>query len=234
MKRITKYIALLMSLIMMLSSLSFGVSAEAFSQPEITENEATAVNNSDYKSDTVALLYLCSNWTGFPSLGHIWIYIENVSNKAMKVGVYDLPAGEGVSVGTFGLTRSDGFGVYYNIEAYTGNLFGMGESMYLMTELNQKEFDNVSNKIATSNFWDPAIFNCAFFAITTWMTGGGSIMMPIVVFPTFARIQMKLQNYKSGLKMFYPSRENVYKQIGNGSSAKLRKVVDGSVDTPPG
>lgn len=235
MKKITKLTALLMSLVMIICSFSFGASAEAYTQPDYSGKEPTAVNSSsDYSSDTVALLYLCSNWTGLPSLGHIWIYVENVSKSNLTVGVYNLPSGEGVSIGTFGLTRSDGFGVYYNVEAYTGNLFGMGESMYMMTELNQKEFDSVSSKIANSNFWDPVVFNCAYFAISTWNTGGGSYMMPIVVLPMFARIQMKLHSHKSNLKMFYPEREDVYKQIGNGSSAILKNVKPGTLDTPPG
>lgn len=196
--------------------------------------EEPPVEPPEYAPDTVALLYLCTNWTGFPSLGHIWIYIENVSDETLTVGIYDLPAGEGVSVGTFGLTRSDGFGIYYNIEAYTGNLLGMDDSFSIKTEMNRSEFNKVSAKIARSNFWDPIIFNCAFFAITCWNLGGGSFMLPVVVFPIFARLQMKFRDYEVGIKMFYPDITRVHKQKGFGSSAYLDSVDPGSLDTPPG
>ncbi len=184
--------------------------------------------------DTVALLFLCSNSSGLPSLGHIWIYIENITENTLKVGAYDLNAYEGVSIGTFGLTRSDGFGIYYNIESYTGNAFGMEKSMCLMTELNQKEFNRVSSKIGRSNFWDPIFFNCAFFAISTWDIGGGSFMIPFVVFPIFARLQIRFRPYKKDLKMYFPELERVLKQKGTGSGARLKNVKPGSVDTPPG
>lgn len=187
-----------------------------------------------YAEDTVALLYLCSNSTGFPSLGHIWIYFENVTENALKVGAYELPAGEGVSVGTFGLTRSDGFGIYYNVEAYTGNLHGMEKTLYLMTELDQSTFDKISKKILRKNWWDPIAVNCAFFAISIWNKGDGPSMFPWVVFPVFARTQMKSRGAKTDLKMFYPEFERVYKQKGSGDNARLVNVDPGTVDTPPG
>lgn len=187
-----------------------------------------------YAADTVATLSLCSNWTGFPSLGHIWVYVENVSDHPIKVGAYEVPVGQGVSIGTFGLTRSDGFGIYYNIEAYTGNFYGMGDALSLKTELNNSELDGISKKIANSNFWDPIVFNCAFFAITTWMKGGGSFVFPVVVFPALARLQMRTHNPEKAVHMYYPSRDQVLKQKGSGSSATTEIVKDGSVDTPPG
>lgn len=187
-----------------------------------------------YAEDTVAVLYLCTNHTGFPSLGHIWIYIENVSDKEIKVGLYDLPAGEGVSVGTFGLTRSNGFGVYYNIEAYTGNLYGMEDSFSIRVEMNEEKMQKISKKILRANWWDPIVVNCAFFAITSWNKAGGKFMFPWVVFPVFARTQMKRRDYTENLEMFDPGRERVYKQKGFGENARLIPVKDGSVDTPPG
>ena len=59
---------------------------------------------------TVAKLYLCHRWSGPPSLGHMWVYIENLTGKPIQVGLYKVPAKQGVSVGNFGLTRADGNG----------------------------------------------------------------------------------------------------------------------------
>lgn len=214
-KRIT---ALILAMTMIFAVMQVSANAAA------TASQETAVAN----------MYLCSNWSGLPSLGHIWVYIENISDKTLTVGAYELPPKQGVSIGTFALTRSDGAGVYYNIEAYCGNKFGMSSFISMKTELNESELNTVSNKILSSNFWDPIIINCAFFAISTWDMGGGAFVFPIVVLPVLARIQLKMHSYSSDLKMYYPDREQVYKQHGAGSGATLSVVSDGSVDTVPG
>lgn len=194
----------------------------------------TAFAADSSQDSAVADIYLCSNWSGLPSLGHVWIYIENTSDKSLTVGKYTLPAGEGVSVGTFALTRDDGAGVYYNIEAYCGNKYNMDTFIYLKKSINKSQLDSISNKILSHNFWDPIIFNCAEFAAGCWNAAGGSFIFPVTVFPVFTRIQIKAHSYGSDKKMFYPDRENVYKQRGSGSSAYLEVVSDGSVDSVPG
>lgn len=182
----------------------------------------------------VAKMRLCSNWTGLPSLGHIWIYFENISDHTLQVGAYTLPVGEGVSVGSFALTRSDGAGIYYNIESYTGNVIGMNDSLYIEKEINESQLKAVSNYILIANFWDPIIFNCLFFASMAWNIGGGGFVFPICIFPFITRLQLRLHGAKSGLSMYCPDRNRVYKQRSFGSAAHLERVSDGSVDTAPG
>lgn len=181
----------------------------------------------------VANLYICSNNSGFPSLGHIWIYIENTCGHTLTIGKYELPPGEGVSVGTFTLTRSDGMGIYYNVESYTGNLFGVAKPVASMTRMNEEQVRKVSDKILRSNFWEPLFMNCVFFAATTWMKGGGSFIFPVTMFPVFARLMIK-NKPQATLNMYNPGRNRVYKQHGNGSDATLTVCSDGTVDTPPG
>ncbi len=236
-------LALFLSLIMIIGVIPIVGTASEDANPELLLEEIDGGNPGEggeeeekpqYEEGTVALMYLCSNWTGFPSLGHIWAYFENVSEEPLRLGAYDLPAGEGVSVGTFGLTRSDGFGIYYNIEAYTSNVYGMDDSLYLRVELNSQKFEKISRKILNANWWDPIIVNCAFFAITKFNIGYDGFMFPWVVFPGIARMNMKRRDAQSPLTMFDPGRDRVFKQKGRGENARLVIVEDGSVDTPPG
>ena len=196
--------------------------------------DPSAPPSNQYAADTVAVFYLCSNWTGLPSLGHIWTYVENVSDEWLQIGAYRLRPGEGVSVGKFALTRSDGAGIYYNVESYTANLFGMENCLCLKTEMTKADVDKFSSQILRANFWDPIIFNCASFAIFAWNSASGKFIFPIVVFPFLARIQMKAYGADTSFTMFAPDRDSVYKQKGFGDSAALQIVSDGTLDTPPG
>lgn len=199
----------------------------------ITDPTIPTENPDSASGKHVADLYLCSNNSGFPSLGHIWIYIENVSGHTLTIGKYQLPPGEGVSVGTFTFTRSDGMGIYYNVESYTGNILGVRKPYATKTEMSEAQVKKVSDKILRSNFWEPIFMNCVFFACTTWMAGGGSFIFPVTTFPVFARLMIK-NKPQATLNMYNPGRNRVYKQHGNGNDATLSVCVDGTVDTPPG
>ena len=182
-----------------------------------------------YEEDTVALIYLCSNASGFPSLGHIWVYIENVSKdkEILEVGVYKLLPGEGVSLGEFGLTRSDGFGLHYNVENYTYNLFAVSENeedrgkvnnvKYMCGELDKETLAKISNKIRNLNWWDPIIFNCVTFACSIWNAGKNGFIFPWTVFPGITRLNIKRrvdgkerdEKYDLNMKYFcYEKKEN--------------------------
>lgn len=188
-----------------------------------------------YNPDYVADLYLMSNASGFPSLGHVWIYIENKSPNDIQVGCYTCPAGEGVSVGCFALTRSDGAGVYYNIESYCANLFPekLKSCFHMVTPMNEEQLAKVSNYILHANWWDPMVVNCVFFALTCWNKAGGRYMFPWRMFPFFAKIAIKRMG-EPGVDMFDPGRDRVFKQRGSGDNARMESVKDGSVDTVPG
>ncbi len=188
-----------------------------------------------YDPNYVADFYLMSNASGFPSLGHVWVYIENKSPVDLQVGCYTCPPGEGVSVGCFALTRSDGAGVYYNIEAYCGNKYpeDLKSCFHMVKPINQSELDKVSNYILRANWWDPMVVNCVFFALTCWNKAGGNYMFPWRCFPFFAKIAIKRMG-EPGVNMFDPGRERVFKQRGSGSNARMELCQDGSVDTVPG
>ncbi len=222
--------------------------ANAYDEPEgiayeETEDALTApAADTEDAADTenaaaVANIYLCTNASGLPSLGHVWVYFENLTNHDITVGIYTCHKREGVSVGAFGVTRSDGAGVYYNIEAYCGNKFPEQLKKYVTkkTTVSQEELDDISNFIKYHNFWDPVVFNCIFFAATCWNKAGGQFNFPFKVLPIFERWGLNAMGPdETPVQMFDPGRERVYKQRGSGDDAMLEIVSDGSVDTVPG
>lgn len=234
--KVKKLLCIIISMILVFSFSGIVSFADEIDIPDyIGEDEPDVTGDvSDYDPSHVADLYLCSNWSGGISLGHVWIYIENVSPEDLEVGLCTCRPGEGISVGTFGITRSDGSGVYYNIESYCGNKYSMTHSLYLKKGISESQLKSLSKKIVSTNWWDPILFNCGFFAVTCWNKAGGSFIFPLVIFPAIIRLQMRLNSATSGLEMFFPERENVYKQKGTDGSASLSVVSDGSVDSVPG
>lgn len=220
-----------------LGKIDFGeVDGAEGEEPDAGGEEGEVPEEKEYDPNHVADFYLMSNASGFPSLGHIWIYIDNVSPRDLQVGCYTCPPGEGVSVGCFGLTRSDGFGVYYNIESYCGNLFPekLKKCYRLKTEMNEEQANKVSNKILHSNWWDPMVVNCVFFALSSWNKAGGRWRFPWTCFPAIAKVGIKRDGVPGVDIMIDPGRDRVFKQKGSGSKAVLKPVKDGSVDTVPG
>ena len=178
-------------------------------------------------SEVVADLYLCHRWSSVPSLGHAWIYIENRSNETLQVGAYALPPNQGVSVGTFGLTRNDGSGVYYNVEAYCGHRHSLSGLVSIGTSLTRAKLSAVSNVILSQNFWDPILFNCTMFASRAWNAGGGRTVIPLL-FPVMIKLQILAGSHGS-VKMYNPARSQVCRQVGSGSGASLRVCCDATV-----
>ena len=183
--------------------------------------------------DTVARMYLCYRWSGAPSLGHVWVYIENLSDETLRVGAYDLPAGQGVSLGNFGLTRADGNGTYYNVEAYVGAHITNSGTSSLRTDLNRSELNKVSSAIVRSNVWLPLGANCTDFALRVWNAGGGTYIMPLI-FPMLIQMQIQMHGNRGGVDMYAPARDQVYKQQGSGSGATLKVCSDGTVSKQVG
>lgn len=143
-------------------------------------NDAT---RSETDSDEiVATVSLLSCMYLFPISGHTWIYVENLSDKKQTVGLYDVPVGQGVSIGSFAFTASDGWGIYYNLEAYRENRDdNMGNHWSVTKSLTQSELDDLSAEIANYiNYWD-FYFNCAFFSFSIWNDASGSFLIPLVI-----------------------------------------------------
>lgn len=177
---------------------------------------------------TVAKLYLCHRWSGAPSLGHVWVYVENLSNQTQKVGAYTLPPHQGVSIGNFGLTRSDGNGIYYNVEAYCAQRFSMSGTISNSTKLTQSELNSVSSAILSQNLWLPLGSNCGDFACRVWNAGGGANTVSFGL-PVFIKWQIKAHGNEGGVNMYSPARDQVLKQSGTGAGATLRVCADGTV-----
>ena len=180
-------------------------------------------------SKTVAKLYLCHRWSGPPSLGHMWVYIENLTSKPIQVGLYKVPAKQGVSIGNFGLTRADGNGTYYNVEAYCGNHYSLSGMVSNSTDLTQDELNTINTEIRNHNHWAFFGSNCSDFAVRIWSLGGGELTISYVL-PVFTKWQMKLHGDEGYVKMTDVSASQVKKQVGEGDSAKLVTCSPGTIE----
>ena len=158
--------------------------------------------------------------TDIHPIGHMWVYLENLTDKPMKVGYYTVPAREGVSVGVF--ARKDGFGIYYNVEAYTQTVYGMKNQICLKDQLTAEKVKDVSDALINfPNHWDP-IFNCMYFAFKIWNAGcSDSKKLIHLVWPPLGTLQIKMKSYQRGVLMKGVTMNKAYRQVGSGSSGYL-------------
>ena len=163
-------------------------------------------------NDIVADIYVFYDKSDIHGAGHTWIYIENLTNQELEVGVYTLPPNEGVSVGT--LPEYDGWGIYYNIEAYQQGIYGMEDQLSMKDQITLRELRRVSNFIVSyPNFWDPVFFNCMLFAFLAWDMGSWKILIPLF-FPIIGKIQMLIYPHETGTLMKPVTKDKVYRQTG--------------------
>ena len=175
--------------------------------PQEPETSEPLQNN-----DIVATLYVFYDKSDIHGSGHTWIYIENITDQELMVGVYPLPPNEGVSVGT--LPEYDGWGLYYNIEAYQQGIYGMEDQLSMKEDITLKELRRVSNFIVSyPNFWDPVFFNCMLFAFLAWDMGSWKILLPLI-FPIIGKIQMLIYPHETGALMKPVTKDKVYRQTG--------------------
>lgn len=193
-------------------------------EPETTE--PTLDFNEIPGNTIVAKMYICTQQVG---LGHAWIYIESEFNGEMPVGCYTLKPYQGVSMGTFCISRSDGPGLYYNIEAYCANKWGLKNASSLGMEITKDQLLKVSKRIKQWNYWD-FYFNCTFFAAEIWNSVSKKKIIPLM-FPVFEKVQILILggNRKAEMKPVEPT--DCYKQRGVGSKAKIVNVKEGSIDS---
>ncbi|MBO5936219.1 MAG: hypothetical protein J6Q79_01235 [Clostridia bacterium] len=170
-------------------------------------------------NDIVATLYVFYDKSDIHGMGHTWIYIENLTDQDLKVGAYTLPPDEGVSVGT--LPEYDGWGLYYNIEAYQQGIYGMEDQLSMKEDITLKKLRRVSNFIVSyPNFWDPVFFNCMLFAFFAWDMGSWKILIPLF-FPIIGKIQMLIYPHETGTLMKPVTKDKVYRQTGMFGWAEL-------------
>ncbi|MBR5827116.1 MAG: hypothetical protein IKY78_08545 [Clostridia bacterium] len=161
--------------------------------------------------------------------GHMWIYVENLTNKSMKVGAYTLPKNGGVSIGTFGPTRYDGYGIYYNVESYCYTEYGMSGYKSLTEDLTAAELKTLSDGILSyRNSWGP-FRNCVAFASQMWNLNSEKKLSNLI-FPAFANLQMTFKGAITDNPMHKAvTAAKVYRQYGTGADAYLERVSDRSL-----
>lgn len=214
----------LLSLVLAAVMLFSAACVTAYADGSLTEQED--------ENEIVATVSICSCIYFFPISGHTWIYVENLSDRVQKVGLYDLPVGQGVSIGSFSFSVADGWGVYYNIEAFRENRDNNSSNHWTKTkELTQSELDSLSINIANYvNYWD-FYFNCAFFAFSIWNSVSGDFLIPLVI-PAISQLEVILAGGKKGvLEMYEPTEDQVFRQRGSGSSAYLEPVSDWTINS---
>ncbi len=156
--------------------------------------------------------------------GHVWIYVENLTNKSVKVGAYTLAKKDGVSVGTFGPTRYDGYGIYYNVESYCQTEYGMSGYRSLTEDLTASELETLSNGILSyRNSWGP-FRNCVAFAAQMWNLVSEKRLSNLI-FPAFTNIQLFFKGSVTDAPVQKEvSADEVYRMKGNGKNAYLENV----------
>ena len=185
-------------------------------EPDITVPDEEPAPPQEIKplqdNDIVADLYVFYDKSDIHDWGHTWIYIENLTDQDLKVGAYTLPPDEGVSVGT--LPEYDGWGLYYNIEAYQQGIYGMEDQLSIKEKITLRKLRNVSNFIVSyPNFWDPILFNCMLFAFLAWDMGSWKILIPLF-FPIIGKAQMLIYPHETGTLMKPVTKDKVYRQTG--------------------
>lgn len=230
-----KFIAILMAIAIVFSVPSVAFAAEEDEQitnvAEEYENVPEETETSESDSDeVVATLSVCSAIYVWPISGHTWIYVHNYSDEPIQVGHYEVPVGEGVSVGVFSFSVNDGWGIYYNIEAYKENTKNRMDKVWSKTtELDAAELDTLHNRLLSyPNYWGFG-GNCATFAFSMWnsVTHEGYFSLLI---PAITQFMLMVSGAEKGtLEMFCPPREHVYRLKGSGDSAHLELASDYSV-----
>lgn len=182
--------------------------------------------------EIVATVSLFSCMYIFPVSGHTWIYVENLSDKTQRVGLYDLPAGQGVSIGSFSISVSDGWGIYYNVECYRENRDNNLDSHWSVTKnLTQSELDDLSEHLRTyKNYWG-VVRSCSFFTFSIWNDVAGTFLIP-VTFPAITQLEVMLAGAKKGqLKIYAHTADQVFRQIGTGDEAYLVHAGQETIDS---
>ena len=177
-----------------------------------------------------AEMYLISYWN--VASPHVFIYFENLTEHDITVGAYTCPKGGAVSVATLGISVADGdgAGIYYNMELYRiGKTGTFPLVVSLHKTVSKADLEKVTKFILNNNHWDFFIFNCGWFAAKCWNTGGGSYLVPITVFPSILRLEMLLHLSQGKVPLKKAERNQVMRQLGEGSNARLKVASEKSM-----
>ena len=207
MRNIKKAIAVIMVIFTVLCSFSFVVGAE----------DAKAADDKEY----VATVYVCQEMQPPYIMGHTWLYFRNLTDHTITVGVYPLPKGECVSVGTYGLSIKGGRGLYYNIESYRyNNPTKEKDFVCLKKNVTQKQLDTMSGQITRNGIWS-FLLNCSFAPFMVWDSVFGQFL-PYLIFPILARLCIIMYpQHEGGFYLDNPKSDQIFKQVGWGKNARL-------------
>ncbi len=227
-----KFFSILLILAMLFSFTSLAYTQETPLQEEETSQSETENPEEPQQeepqqedpNEIVANLYVVSRLLAFPFVGHAWIYCENLSDETIRVGLYDVPPGEGVSVGCMAFTTHDGFGIYYNVESWREKQNNRESSYWSKKKTLTKEgVDKLTNAlISYPNMW-MLYFDCAFFAYTIWNGVTGQFLIPCGI-PGLSILSVMIGGQKGSCSMYQPREDQVFRQEGNGGSASLKAI----------
>ena len=230
------FLAVFLTFVLLFTGLTFAnadnlIADETTTQTEQTEDTTVPETEPEVPKsgdDVVGKIYLCSRWSSITTTGHIWVYIHNTSEEVLRVGLLDVLPDEGVSLATFGFTRSDGMGIYYNMETYRNDKYCDDSCISVSDELTRDELEKVTEKLLISNHWNP-IYNCVFFACSIWNTAGDTFILPFF-YPPVTRLMISIAGDGEKCEMVHQPGENSFKQRGFGSNSYLENVCQKSLD----
>ena len=220
MKNVRRIIAVLLVLLLSLTQLASAV-AEQEEDP------------SEEPAEYVARIYICTRFT-FPfSTGHAWVYIENLTDRTLQVGLYELPPEEGVSIGSYGITR-EGFGVYYNVESFYCNTHAYRRIWSLQEDITQEDLDTLNEGKLKRNYWGIITYNCMGFAFSVWNAVARPFLVPLL-FPILGFLQILMHGGEVGVvDMTDPGPDRVYRVRGKREEMHLEQVSYWSLHFPIG
>ena len=204
---------------------------EESTQPSTdAEEETTEPEISDDPDEKVATLSICSCMSTPVVAGHTYIYVQNLSDEPIEVGLYEVPVGQGVSVGTLSISVHDGWGIYYNIETYREPREGHIPQIWSKTiELDKADLEKLDKKLDKFvNYWGP-FFNCSFFAFSVWNNVSGDFLIPLVI-PGLSHLIVQAVGEKGVLDMYKADASQVFKQRGTGEDAYLEPVGEKTLE----
>ncbi len=190
----------------------------------------TEIPEEPVENGAVATISICTAVYVWPISGHAWVYVHNISDEPIQVGHYTVPVGEGVSIGAFSFSVNDGWGIYYNIEAYKENTKNRMDKVWSKTEeIDKSQLETLTQKLKNyPNYWG-FVNNCATFAFSIWNSVTGDAYFSLLI-PAITQFMLMVTGAKKGtLEMFCPSRDNVYRLKGFGDNAYLERASDYSV-----
>ncbi len=220
--------------------IALSLTVTAFANDSVPVEELTTLENKiteqpeDFidgrKSDTVARFSICSCMSTPVIAGHTYIYLENLSDHPLQVGLYEVPVGQGVSVGTLSISVHDGWGIYYNIETYREPREGHFPQIWSKTiELDEEGVKKLDKKLdGFVNYWGP-FFNCSFFAFAVWNSIAGDFLIPLVI-PGLSHLVVMAVGEEGVLELYKSEPTQVFRQKGTGKSAYLVPVSEKTLE----